>query len=96
MYKEIHSTEISTSVRVSDVLKIRTRNSVYEFFVIDPARAYGLATGGSIGNCPIAAFICYPTTLQPGFKARLLIETGRGLRYITTSTIKAIKHFRAE
>ena len=93
---EIRSGEISTGIRVSDVLMIHTHNSVYEFFVIDPVRAYGLVKGGAIGNRALAAFICHPTTLQPGLKARLLIETARGARYITTSTIKAVEYLSGE
>lgn len=89
--KEMQSTEIAADVRISDVLTIHTRNSVYEFFVIDPVRAYGMVKGGAIGNSAMAAFICHPKRLYPGLKARLLIETAEGLRYITTSTIKAIK-----
>jgi hypothetical protein len=89
-FQGMQSTEIARRVRVSDILSIRTRNSVYEFFVIDPERAYGLVKGGVVGECPKAAFICEPTTLVPGLKARLLIETASGLRHITTSKIKTI------
>jgi len=34
--------------------------------------------------------------LDPGSKLRLLIETTKGVRFITTSAIKAIKHLRSE
>ena len=50
----------------------------------------GLMKGGVVGECPKAAFICEPTTLVPGLKARLLIETANGLRHITTSIMTAI------
>ena len=95
MYSEVRSADIKCDVRVSDVLSIQTRNSVYEFFVIDPVRAYGLVTGGVVGECVIEAF-CTPATLGPGSKLRLLIETAKGVRFITTSTIKTIKHLRSE
>ena len=47
-FQGMQSTEIARRVRVSDILSIRTRNSVYEFFVIDPERAYGLVKGGVV------------------------------------------------
>lgn len=87
----MQSAEIANELRVSDVLSIETRNSVYEFFVIDPLRAYGLVKGGAIGMCARAAFLCHPVILRPGLKARLLIEGAKGSRYMTTSTIKAIR-----
>jgi hypothetical protein len=96
MYNEVQAAEVTCGLRVSDVLTIRTRNSMYEFFVIDPVRAYGLLKGGVVGQCATEAFFCTPTTLDPGSKARLLIETRTGLRYITTSTIRSVKHLRSE
>ena len=96
MYHEVQSAEITSNIRVSDVLSIHTRNSVYEFFVIDPVRAYGLVKGGVVGKCATEAFFCTPVTLDPGSKLRLLVETRKGLRFITTSTITVIKHLRSE
>jgi hypothetical protein len=97
MYHEVQSAEITSDIRVSDVLSIHTRNSVYEFFVIDPVRAYGLVKGGVVGQCATEAFFCKPpATLDPGSKLRLLVETSKGLRFITTSTITVIKHLRSE
>ena len=96
MYHEVQSTAITSDIRVSDVLSIHTRNSVYEFFVIDPVRAYGLVKGGAVGPCATEAFFCRPATLDPGSKLRLLIETRQGLRFITTSTIETVKHLRSE
>lgn len=93
----IHSTDMISDVRISDMLSIQTRNSVYEFFMIDPVRAYGLVRGGAIGNSAIAAFICTPNMiLVPGSKVRLLIETVKGVRYVTTSTVRTIKCLRSE
>ena len=96
MYHEVQSAEITSDIRVSDVLSIHTRNSVYEFFVIDPVRAYGLVKGGVVGQCATEAFFCSPATLDTGSKLQLLIETSKGLRFITTSTIRVIKHLRSE
>jgi hypothetical protein len=96
MYHEVQTAEITSDIRVSDVLSIHTRNSVYDFFVIDPVRAYGLVMGGVVGQCATGAFFCSPATLDPGSKLRLLVETSKGLRYITTSTITLIKHLRSE
>ena len=96
MYHEVQSAEITSDIRVSDVLSIHTRNSVYEFFVIDPVRAYGLVKGGAVGQCATEAFFCQPVSLDPGSKLRLLIETKNGLRFITTSKIETIKHLRSE
>ena len=96
MYHEVQSAEITSDIRISDVLSIHTRNSVYEFFVIDPVRAYGLVKGGAVGQCATEAFFCQPVSLETGSKLRLLIETAKGLRCITTSTITVIKHLRSE
>lgn len=96
MYHEVQSAEITSDIRVSDVLSIHTHNSVYEFFVIDPVRAYGLVKGGAVGQCATEAFFCQPVSLDLGSKLRLLIETKRGLRFITTSRIETIKHLRSE
>ena len=85
---------ITSGLRIADVLTIHTRNSVYEFFVIDPVRAYGMVKGGAIGKCAKSAFLCQPIMLSPGSKVRLLIETAKGIRYITTSTIKTINRLR--
>ena len=93
MYNELHST---CDVQISDILSIHTRNSVYEFFVIDPLRAYGLLKGGVVGDCATEAFFCTPTTLDPGSRVQVLIETAKGTRYITTSTIRRVKHLRSE
>ena len=96
MYHEVEAAEITSGIRVSDVISIHTRNSVYEFFVIDPVRAYGLVKGGAVGQCATVAFFCRPVTLDRGSKLRLLIETRQGLRFITTSTIETVKHLRSE
>ena len=96
MFHEVKSAEITGDIRVSDVLSIYTRNSVYEFFVIDPVRAYGLVKGGVVGQRATEAFFCQPVTLDPGSNLRLLIETRNGLRFITTSKIETVKHLRSE
>ena len=83
MYQEVQPAEITSDIRVSDVLSIHTRNSVYEFFVIDPVRAYGLVKGGAVGRCATEAFFCQPVSLDRGAKLRLLIETKNGLRFIS-------------
>ena len=93
---EIHLTAVLRDVRVSDMLSIHTRNSVYEFFMIDPVRAYGLVRGGAIGTSALEAFICMPLTLGPGLRVRLLIESASGVRYVTTSTVRTIKCLRSD
>ena len=95
MYREVRSTEVNCDIRVSDVLSIYTRNSVYEFFVIDPVRSYGLVKGGVVGECALEAF-CRPATLDRVSKLRFVIETAKGIRFVTTSTIETIKHLRSE
>ena len=83
----------TSDLRISDVLTIHTRHSVYEFFVIDPVRGYGLVKGGSIGRHAMEAFFCEPVVLSPGVKMRLLLQTSKGPRYITTSTVTTINRF---
>ena len=96
MYREfeIKPTESTCKMRISDRLFIHTRNSVYEFFVIDPLRAYGLVRGGIIGKRGVRAFIYRPDSLKLGSKASLFVESKGGLRFITTSTITSVKHLR--
>ena len=96
MYHEVEAEALRCEIRVSDILSIHTRHSVYEFFVIDPVRVYGLLKGGVVGTCATEAFCCEPASLTPGSKAQLLIESATGLRFITTSPITSVKHFRNE
>jgi len=83
-------------IRISDRLFIHTRNSVYEFFVIDPLRAYGIVRGGIIGKHAVRAFLCWPSSLKLGSKVSLFVESKGGLRFITTSTITILRHLRSE
>jgi hypothetical protein len=93
LYREAKpANEISKgSFRISDMVSIHTKNSVYFFMVIDPVRAYGLAAGGVIGSRPSETFVCPPTSLKPGCKAKLLVQTASGSRFITTSTITRVE-----
>jgi len=86
---------VVTSV-LADILWIHTRHSLYEFFVIDPVKMYGVVKGGVLGASAIEAFVCHPTSLMPGRKAQLMIESPKGNRDITTSPISYVKHFRSE
>src|SRR5215204_4354145 len=98
VYRELAttSTESTCEIRISDRLFIHTRNSVYEFFVIDPLRAYGIITGGVIGTNAVRAFLCRPGSLKLGSKASLYVESKDGLRFITTSRITMLRHLRSE
>ena len=89
-------TESTCEIRISDRLFIHTRNSVYEFLVIDPLGAYGIITGGVIGEHAVRAFLYQPHSLKLGSKASLFVESKGGLRFITTSTITTLKHLRSE
>ena len=94
MYREVKDAEAGCDLQISDVLCIHTRHSVYEFFVIDPVRVYGMVKGGVVGKSAQAAFSC--ASLATGAKAQLLIELPAGLRFITTSPIVSLRHFRSE
>ena len=98
VYREldITPTESTGEIRISDRLLIHTRNSVYEFFVIAPLRAYGIVRGGIVGNRAVRAFLNRPYSLKLGSKASLFVESKGGLRFITTSTITTLKHLRSE
>ena len=97
MYRELDTeTESTCGIRISDRLFIHTRNSVYEFLVIDPLRAYGIITGGVIGEHGARAFLYQPYSLKLGSKASLFVESKNSLRFITTSTITILKHLRSE
>jgi hypothetical protein len=96
MYREVETTDVGCDIRVSDILWIHTRHSLYEFFVIDPVRVYGVVKGGVLGASATEALVCHPMSLAPGKKAQLMIESPTGIRYITTSPITCVKHFRSE
>ena len=95
MYYEVQAGEVGCDVRVSDILWIHTRHSVYEFFVIDPVKAYGVVKGGVLGTAAKEGFLCLPLSLAIGSRAELLIESSKGAaRYLTTSPITSVRHFR--
>lgn len=85
-----------SDIGVLETLSIQTINSVYYFLVIDPVKAYGMMSGGVIGPDPTETFVCPPASLRPGGKARLLIETENGTRFITTSTITRIQRLKSD
>ena len=94
MYHEVETAEAGCDVRVSDILWIHTRHSLYEFFVIDPVKAYGVVKGGVLGTAAKEGFLCLPLSLAVGSRAELLIESAKGSRYVTTSPITSVRHFR--
>ena len=94
MYHEVETAEAGCDVRVSDILWIHTRHSLYEFFVIDPVKAYGVVKGGVLGTAAKEGFLCLPLSLAVGSRAELLIESAKGTRYVTTSPITSVRHFR--
>jgi hypothetical protein len=96
MYYEVQAKEVCCDVRVSDIIWIHTRRSVYEFFVIDPVKAYGVVKGGVLGTVAKEGFLCLPLALAVGRRAELLIESSKGARYLTTSPITSVRHFRSE
>lgn len=87
----ITPSEVTSEIRITDCLTIRTRNSIYQFFIIDPVRAFGMVRGGVIGPRAAKAFFCSPGPMKAGEKARWCIESQHGVRFITTSTITSIK-----
>ena len=73
MYYEVQAGEVCCDVRVSDILWIHTRHSLYEFFVIDPVKVYGIVKGGVLGTVAKEGFLCLPLSLAVGSRAELLI-----------------------
>ena len=96
MYYEVQAKEACCDVRVSDIIRIHTRRSLYEFFVIDPVKAYGVVKGGVLGAVAKEGFLCLPLSLAIGRRAELLIESSKGARYLTTSPITSVRHFRSD
>ena len=94
MYYEVETEAAGNRIHVSDILWIHTRHSLYEFFVIDPVKVYGVVTGGVLGTAAKEGFLCLPLSLAVGSRAELLIESPHGARYLTTSPITSIRHFR--
>ncbi len=95
MYYEVQTEEVGCDVRVSDILWIHTRHSLYEFFVIDPVKVYGMVKGGVLGSAAKEGFLCLPLSLAVGARAELLIESSKGGRYVTTSPITSVRHFQS-
>ena len=96
MYYEVQAGEVCCDVRVSDILWIHTRHSLYEFFVIDPVKVYGIVKGGVLGSAAKEGFLCLPLSLAVGSRAELLIESSKGAaRFLTTSPITSVRHFRS-
>jgi hypothetical protein len=96
MYQMIKEGALADDIRISDILKIHTRRSIYEFFVVDPVKLKGWVTGGVVGAVAKLGFVCQPKTVTSGAKAQLMIESPKGLRYITTSRITSLKHYRSK
>ena len=96
MYYEVQTKEVGCDVHVSDILLIHTRHSLYEFFVIDPVKVYGMVKGGVLGTCASEGFLCLPLSLAVGSRAELLVESAKGARFVTTSPITGVRHFRSD
>lgn len=83
-------------VAATDAIAIRTRNSVYHFLVVNPSTAYGVVSGGAVGPRPAAgALLCDSRRLSVGAPARLLVESGAGCRFVTTSAVVGLTHFKS-
>jgi hypothetical protein len=95
MYYEVQAGEVGRDVRVSDILWIHTRHSLYEFFVIDPVKIYGIVKGGVLGSGAKEGFLCLPLSLAAGSRAELPIESAKGARHLMTSPITSVRHFRS-
>jgi hypothetical protein len=95
MYYEVQAGEVGRDVRVSDILWIHTRHSLYEFFVIDQVKIYGIVKGGVLGSGAKEGFLCLPLSLAAGSRAELLIESAKGARHLMTSPITSVRHFRS-
>jgi hypothetical protein len=65
MYYEVQAGEVGRDVRVSDILWIHTRHSLYEFFVIDPVKIYGIVKGGVLGSGLRKVFFASPFHSPP-------------------------------
>lgn len=65
--------------------------------MIDPVRVYGVVKGGVLGAATKEGFLYLPLSLAAGSRAELLIESAKGgARYLTTSPITSVRHFRDE
>ena len=89
-----------TSLQASEVISIHTANSVYQFFVTDPAHCAGVLRGGSLGDKQLpATLLCSLSseqksadwlTLQPGAKAVFFCASAKGIRRLVTTRIQKI------
>jgi len=82
-------------IRIADTLSIVTTNTTYKFFVIDPQRFYGMLVGGVVGPVAIEAYVD-TLSLRVGSRAHVICALANGYRYLTTSTVQVVIHFKAE
>lgn len=82
-------------IRIADTLSIVTSHNIYTFSVIDPVQLYGMVVGGVIGPCPREGFLSR-SSLKVGSRARVMIRSFGGYRFITTSMIRFVAHWKED
>lgn len=87
------------NLSADDRVVIRTKNSSYNFLVINPAHRQGMLSGGKLGDSPRSAVLieCLsddkentaagPRVLKPGSRALFYLMSARGIERVVTSVI---------
>ncbi len=91
------------SLGAADQMLIHTKQSLYVFTIIDPESISGRLRGGILGDQKVDAFLL-PSwvesrdskithkSIKAGVKFTFILEEGKGLQRLTTSTVKSLIH----
>lgn len=82
-------------IDTTDVLLIRTLNSLYRFSITDPATRCGVLIGGDFGDCPTSALLCGTSELRVGRCALFFVESGDQYKLLKTSMITDLAHVKS-
>jgi hypothetical protein len=91
-------------VSAADQIVIRTKNSEYQFSVVDPSERRGMLSGGSLGDHQRDATLVGSlhdkgiasdsTKLEQGARALFYLSARNGIERLITSAITEIDHIR--
>jgi hypothetical protein len=92
------------NVNPSDEIRIRTRNSLYKFAIVEPGERRGILTGGSLGDRRREAVLVSSiegdesgeeesyTVLKTGARALFFMPASNGFERLITSVIIDVSH----
>jgi hypothetical protein len=103
--KNISETFSISSLKVGDVLFIKTKNSLYKFRITKPDKGEGILSGGDFGfrEEHRAVLICSmqkpletlkDKVIKINASVAFLLEIGKELLYVYTSSVESLKMIR--